>query len=48
MPQPKSYSGNFITRIPKTLHARLAQRAAAEGVSINQMNLTFIAQGLEK
>lgn len=30
------YSGKFIVRVPKTLHARLARRAKAEGVSLNQ------------
>ena len=33
---PKTYSGQFVQRIPKTLHQRLAKRAASEGVSLNQ------------
>ena len=39
-------SGRFIQRLPKTVHAQLAQRAKAEGVSINTLVLTFIAEGL--
>ena len=33
------YSGKFVLRIPKTLHARLAKEAAQEGVSLNQYAL---------
>jgi antitoxin HicB len=39
-------SGKFIARVPKTVHAQLASRAKAEGVSLNALVLTFIAQGL--
>ena len=39
-------SGKFIARVPKTVHAQLATRAKAEGVSLNALVLTFIAQGL--
>ncbi len=30
------FSGNFIVRLPKSLHARLAVEAKKEGVSLNQ------------
>ena len=43
---PKTYSGQFVQRIPKTLHQRLAKRAASEGVSLNQLAAMFLAQGL--
>jgi len=33
------YSGKFVLRIPKTLHARLAKEAESEGVSLNQYAL---------
>ena len=33
------YSGKFVLRIPKTLHARLAMEAEKEGVSLNQYAL---------
>ena len=46
LPAPKTYSGQFVQRIPKTLHMRLAKRAAIEGVSLNQLAATFLAQGL--
>lgn len=39
-------SGKFVTRVPRTIHAQLATRARAEGVSLNALVLTFIAQGL--
>jgi predicted RNase H-like HicB family nuclease len=33
------YSGKFVVRLPKTLHARLAVEAEKEGVSLNQYAL---------
>ena len=33
------FSGKFVVRIPKTLHARLAMEAEKEGVSLNQYAL---------
>ena len=33
------YSGKFVLRIPKTLHARLAMEAEKEGISLNQYAL---------
>ena len=49
VPSPNSggvTSGKFVARVPKTVHAQLATRAKAEGVSLNTLVLTFIAQGL--
>jgi antitoxin HicB len=49
VPAPNSggvASGRFVARVPKTIHAQLATRARAEGVSLNSLVLTFIAQGL--
>ena len=49
VPAPNSggvASGKFVARVPKTIHAQLATRARAEGVSLNSLVLTFIAQGL--
>jgi predicted RNase H-like HicB family nuclease len=34
-----TYSGKFVVRLPKTLHARLAIEANKEGVSLNQYAL---------
>lgn len=45
---PEDASGKFIQRVPKTVHARLVRRAKAEGVSLNSLVLTFIAEGLGK
>ena len=42
VPEPieeNQYSGKFIVRIPKSLHARLAMEAEKEGVSLNQYAL---------
>lgn len=51
IPQPnkfKKYSGQFRARIPKSLHADLARRAELEGVSLNTMAITLLAEGLSK
>ena len=51
VPEPGSasnYSGKFIQRVPKSLHARLALRAKQEGVSMNLLVTTFLAEGLGK
>ncbi len=39
-------SGKFVARVPKSIHARLSTRAKAEGVSLNTLVLTLIAEGL--
>lgn len=39
-------SGKFVARVPKSIHAQLSTRAKAEGVSLNTLVLTFIAEGL--
>ncbi|MDR2181610.1 MAG: type II toxin-antitoxin system HicB family antitoxin [Treponema sp.] len=42
VPEPvheSRYSGKFVLRLPKTLHARLAAEAEKEGVSLNQYAL---------
>ena len=41
-----SVSGRFVTRLPKSIHAKLTDRAKAEGVSLNTLVLAFIAEGL--
>jgi predicted HicB family RNase H-like nuclease len=45
--EPKRYSGKFNVRIPKALHAALANEAEAEGVSINQLVLAKLALRLK-
>ncbi|MGZ8160844.1 MAG: type II toxin-antitoxin system HicB family antitoxin [Methylobacter sp.] len=39
-------SGKFVQRVPKYIHAQLAARAKQEGISLNSLVLTFIADGL--
>jgi predicted RNase H-like HicB family nuclease len=45
---PEMVSGKFVTRVPKTVHARLIRKAKAEGVSLNSLVLSFISEGLGK
>ncbi len=42
------HSGKFIQRVPKSLHARLATRAKQEGISMNSLVITFLAESLGK
>lgn len=39
-------SGKFMTRVPRSLHARLTARARQEGVSMNALVSAFLAEGL--
>ncbi len=39
-------SGKFVARVPRSVHVRLTSRAKAEGVSLNTLVLSFIAEGL--
>ncbi|MBF0164454.1 MAG: toxin-antitoxin system HicB family antitoxin [Magnetococcales bacterium] len=48
VPAPLSggYSGKFVARVPKTLHARLVSRARREGVSLNALVTALLAEGV--
>jgi antitoxin HicB len=49
VPAPGSggaFSGKFIQRMPKSLHARLAARARQEGVSMNALVTACLAESL--
>ncbi|MBL7212626.1 MAG: type II toxin-antitoxin system HicB family antitoxin [Desulfobacteraceae bacterium] len=50
VPEPGSSqpSGRFVQRIPKSLHARLVARAKQEGVSMNALVTSIIAESLGK
>lgn len=51
VPEPGSggdYSGKFIQRVPKSLHARLAARAKQEGISMNSLVISFLSESLGK
>ncbi len=37
------YSGKFLVRVPRSLHARLAREAEQQGVSLNQWAATKLA-----
>ncbi|HLA36237.1 MAG TPA: type II toxin-antitoxin system HicB family antitoxin [Rhodocyclaceae bacterium] len=39
-------SGRFVTRLPRSLHTRLAARADQEGVSMNTLVVSLIAEGI--
>ena len=40
------YSGKWQMRVPKSLHRRLAERARADGVSLNTLAVTLMAEGI--
>jgi len=40
------YSGKFVLRLPRSMHRQLAELAETEGVSLNQLALAFLAQGM--
>jgi antitoxin HicB len=51
VPEPGSggsYSGKFVQRVPRSLHARLAMRAKQEGVSMNALVTSLLAEGLAR
>ena len=46
-PEPSDdYSGRFVLRVPKMLHQQLAERAHAEGVSLNTFAVTLLSLAL--
>lgn len=46
LPRSGGPSGRFVTRVPKKIHARLTARAKREGVSLNMLVATLLAEGL--
>jgi len=46
--EPKEYSGRFSVRVPRYLHRALAELAAAEGTSLNQLVVALLAEGVER
>lgn len=48
-PEPEAleeYSGQFRLRLPRSLHARLAHEADRQGVSLNGLATSLLAQGM--
>jgi antitoxin HicB len=45
-PAGPAFGGQWRQRVPKSLHAALARRAAREGVSLNMLVTTILAEGL--
>jgi predicted RNase H-like HicB family nuclease len=51
LPKPnkrQQYSGQFRLRLPKSLHARLAEQAENDGVSLNTLAITCISDYLAR
>jgi antitoxin HicB len=47
VPKPLSRaSGRFVQRVPRSLHAQLIARARAEGVSLNTLVISLVAEGI--
>src|SRR5919206_1783464 len=47
LPQPhtmSAHSGKLLVRMPRSLHTRLAQQAEVEGVSLNTLVITILAE----
>ncbi len=40
------YSGKWLQRVPKSLHRKLVEGAKREGVSLNTLCLTILAEGV--
>lgn len=43
-----AFAGQWRQRVPKSLHADLVRRAANEGVSLNMLVTTLLADGLAR
>jgi|HubBroStandDraft_6_1064221.scaffolds.fasta_scaffold58962_2 antitoxin HicB len=50
IPEPKEEqglpSGKWVQRVPRGVHKRLAEKAKSEGVSLNQLVTTILAEAL--
>ena len=47
VPAPySSVSGRFVQRVPKSLHRQLVDEAKIEGVSLNTLVVSLVAEGL--
>lgn len=51
IPKPGDFelhSGKWVQRVPKSLHCRLAEKAKAEGVSLNTLVIAMVSEALGK
>lgn len=51
IPKPGEFekqSGKWVQRVPKSMHLRLAEKAEAEGVSLNTLVISIISEALER
>jgi antitoxin HicB len=46
--EPLHYSGKFVVRVPRTLHGRMSEAAAAERVSLNSLCVSYLSEGLAR
>jgi antitoxin HicB len=46
VPAPGQASGQWRMRAPRSLHLKLQQRARTEGVSLNTLAVSLLAEGL--
>ncbi len=42
----QDYSGKWVVRTPKSLHRKLSELSKQEGVSLNTLTVTLLAEGL--
>jgi antitoxin HicB len=51
VPKPGEFekqSGKWVQRVPKSIHLRLVEKAHAEGVSLNTLVISMLAEALGK
>jgi len=46
--QSEQQSGKWVQRVPKSVHSRLVEKAKDEGVSLNTLVVSMLAEGLGK
>ena len=44
IPEPETYSGKFVLRVPRSLHRKLAENARGENLSLNQFLVYLITE----
>jgi antitoxin HicB len=44
IPEPETYSGKFVLRVPKSLHRKLSENAQRENLSLNQFLIYLLTE----